>query len=90
MNKEIQNRRILKVLETGRGLTRFEAMEQLHIANFTARISELRQDGYNIVDKWEVSESGARYKRYFLNENKELTRMLAELKYYTEKGGGEV
>ena len=46
-----QNDRILKHLKRY-SLTRKQAMDQLGVANFTARISELRQAGFNVVDTW--------------------------------------
>lgn len=51
MNTNSQCERILKHLKR-RQLTRAQAMDELAIGNLTARISELRQAGYDIVDKW--------------------------------------
>ena len=46
-----QNDRILNHLKRY-SLTRKQAMDLLGIANLTARVSELRQAGYNVVDTW--------------------------------------
>lgn len=40
-----------------------------------SRISELREDGYPIDDEWRESPDGARYKVYFIPQEK-----LAQLK----------
>ena len=46
--KSFQKKQVLNWLRAHRSLTRREAHEELDIANVTARITELRQDGYNI------------------------------------------
>lgn len=64
-----QHDRIIKHLRR-KTLTRAQAMEQLGIANVTARISELRQAGYDIQDKWKTTKNrfgeAAKFKVYFL------------------------
>lgn len=44
----IQHQRILKVLENGEKLSALSAWKELGIARLSARISELRQMGYQI------------------------------------------
>lgn len=51
-----QHERILKHLKR-KTLTRAQAMDILGIANVTARISELRQEGHNIVDEWKTQRN---------------------------------
>ena len=70
MNTKSQQERIIKHLMRGRKLTRAQAMEQLGIANVTARISELRQAGHNILDTWKTQRNrfgdACKYKVYFM------------------------
>lgn len=69
MNTESQCNRILKHLKR-KQLTRAQAMDELGIANITARVSELRQAGYNIADKWVTKPNRfgdvCKFKAYFL------------------------
>lgn len=70
MNTQSQHKRILSHLKRGRKLTRAQAMDTLGIANVTARISELRQDGYKIEDTWEVARNrfgdACKFKVYYM------------------------
>ena len=70
MNTKSQQERIIKHLMRGRKLTRAQAMEQLGIANVTARISELRQAGYDIADTWKTQRNRfgdvCKFKVYYL------------------------
>lgn len=69
MNKTTQKKKILKWLETHKGgLTTFDGFMKFGCTKLTTRISELRADGYPIIDQWEVDEEGTRYKRYFLQK----------------------
>ena len=69
MDTKSQCDRIIKHLKR-KTLTRAQAMEQLGIANVTARISELRQEGHNIADKWVTQRNRfgdvTKFKAYFL------------------------
>ena len=56
MNTHSQCERILKHLKR-KTLTRAQAMNELGIANCTARISELRQAGHAINDKWKTKRN---------------------------------
>lgn len=64
-----QHERILKHLKR-RTLTRAQAMDELAIGNLTARISELRQAGYDIRDRWKAAANRygdiTKHKVYFL------------------------
>ena len=69
MNKTTQKKKILKWLETHKsGLTTFDGFMKFGCTKLTTRISELRADGYPIIDEWEVNDDGTRYKRYFLQK----------------------
>lgn len=69
MNTKSQCARILKHLKR-KSLTRAQAMNELGIANCTARIAELRQEGHNIADKWVTQRNRfgdvTKFKAYFL------------------------
>ena len=64
-----QNDRILSHLRR-KTLTRAQAMDELGIANVTARIAELRQAGYDIRDRWKATANRygdmTKFKVYFL------------------------
>ena len=64
-----QHDRILKHLRR-KTLTRAQAMDELGIANVTARISELRQAWHDIADKWVTKRNRfgdvTKFKAYFL------------------------
>ena len=49
MDKDNQKLRILAYMEKNGSITRKQAMDDLGIWNITARISELRGDGFSIV-----------------------------------------
>ena len=69
MNTRSQCDRILKHLKR-KTLTRAQAMDELGIANVTARIAELRQDGHAIADKWKTARNrfgdAVKFKVYFI------------------------
>ena len=69
MNTRSQCDRILKHLKR-KTLTRAKAMDELGIANVTARIAELRQDGHAIADKWKTARNrfgdAVKFKVYFI------------------------
>lgn len=68
-----QNDRILTHLKR-RNLTRAEALNELSIANLTARIAELRQAGHNIKGRWKVAKNkfgeDCKYMVYVLTQAK--------------------
>ncbi len=70
MNTKTQHGAILKYLKSGKKLTRDIAMNALGIWNLTARVSELRQAGYDIADTWKRGSNrhgeATKYKVYFL------------------------
>lgn len=75
-----QKERILDHLIQGKVLTGLYATNQMRIMDYRKRISELRQDGYDIRDEmvYEHYKSGeqvgrlkAKYKRYWLEGVKE-------------------
>lgn len=58
---------VLDYLEKNKTITTFECFEELQIVDLQKAIQLLRQDGYNITDKWLVNENtGKRFKRYRL------------------------
>ena len=57
MSTASQHQRILNWLKRGKRLSRTQAMNDLGIANVTARISELRQDGHLIMDSWRTTKN---------------------------------
>lgn len=72
MNKTLahsQRKLIIERLESGGTIERAEAFG-LGIANLTARIAEIRQEGRNVMDKWVevINQYGqkTRYKVYFM------------------------
>ncbi len=64
MNTKDQQTAILNYINTHKTITVRQAF-YLGINSPTKRISELRQDGKPIIDKWENGENG-RYKVYSL------------------------
>lgn len=63
-----QCERILAYLDEHGSITRMEGMSKLHIANFTARVSDLRRDGVALdaeqVVKKHRDGTVVRYARY--------------------------
>ena len=58
---------VLDYLEKNKTITTFECFEELQIVDLQKAIQLLRQEGYNITDKWLVNENtGKRFKRYRL------------------------
>lgn len=61
--------RMLNVLTKQSGQNTFtvnQARQRFGISNVSARIAELRQDGYNIVTKTKISREGKRTNYYSL------------------------
>ena len=64
-----QHTKIIKHLQTTKGLTVREAMIEYSISSLTKRIHELRGMGYNIESvRKSHPVTGQRYTRYFLLE----------------------
>lgn len=65
-----QRKRIMEYMSAGHSLTSDEAREKFGIARLASRVSELREAGIPIGDKWEVGQNrygeDVRWKRYFL------------------------
>lgn len=66
-----QKRKLIEYMKNHRFVTRKIAMYTLGIANNPEIIRRLKCDGYTIGDKWVYPEEGARYKIYWLVEDKE-------------------
>lgn len=65
-----QAKLVLAYLEERRTLTPMIAMVSLGIGSLTARIAELRRNGYIIGDVWEKDHFNRRYKTYWLGEER--------------------
>lgn len=67
-----QLNRILKYLETHKGITDREARNELGIARLSGRMFEFRQLGYETPSIWETEPDRyggtSRFKRYFVHE----------------------
>ena len=67
-----QTDRVLKYLETHRGITQAEAFEAFGCLRLSERVRELAEKGYNVEKAWEdgVNRFGekVRYMRYFIME----------------------
>ena len=62
-----QHTKIIKHLQTAKGLTVREAMIEYSISSLTKRVHELRQQGYDIESvRKQHPVTGQRYTRYFL------------------------
>ena len=62
-----QHTKIIKHLQTAKGLTVREAMIEYSISSLTKRVHELRQQGYDIESVRKTHPvTGQRYTRYFL------------------------
>lgn len=62
-----QNKRILEYLKKYRNITPIHALNAFGCMRLSARIAELRKQGFNIVTTTET-KNGKRYARYFLLE----------------------
>lgn len=63
---------ILEYLKSGKRLTALEALSLFGTMNLRNRISELRQEGYNIQDKLIHNENNKKhYSQYWLEESKQ-------------------
>lgn len=71
MERETQNKKVLKYMQQHGSITTAEAAHHLRIYRLSARIFDLRKAGYNIVGDWIYNEygTGTRYVRYRLMED---------------------
>lgn len=67
IKKPTQKERVLDYLKTFKTITSLECVYRLKIVDLQKAIQLLRQEGYNITDTWEHSET-AMYKRYKLED----------------------
>ncbi len=88
-----QHEKILRVLRNNkiRGYANHKFVSELHILDYTARISELRQDGHNIVAERQKLPNGrsTNVYKYFLIEpeqpKRDRTRDIEGMKYEVEQ-----
>lgn len=64
-----QNKFLIGLLKKGRTITRLEAMHY-GIMNLTARISELRDMGHNVLCRDKRDLNGARYGEFYLKRQR--------------------
>lgn len=71
-SKTTQGRRVLSMLREHGSVTALDLIADCGICSPRKRISELKQNGYEITDAWEEGQNRygepVRYKRYFLKE----------------------
>jgi len=63
--KPTQTQRILRHLETGRKITPIQAMNKYGCMRLAARISDLRNEGWDIRTKL-IEKEGKQYAQYWL------------------------
>lgn len=72
-SKPKQAERVLNYIREFGGITQFEALRDLGVMRLASRISELRQQGYNITSKYVAVKNRygetSHIKRYSLVEN---------------------
>ena len=66
--KESQEHKVLVHMQRYGSITSMEAFHKYNITRLSAKIFNLRKDGYDIGMQWETSPNGARYGRYVLRE----------------------
>ena len=67
-NKETsasQNARILEAMKAGARITPLDALQRFGCLRLSARIADLRENGYRIVNGWRT-ENGKRFAEYRL------------------------
>lgn len=72
--KVSQNTQILRHMLAGKDITRLGALVHYNIQNITARISELRDKGYDVRHRMRIDPRGSEYAEYFL-PRAEITRI---------------
>ena len=68
MKKQTQRDKVLSWLRTHGTLTVKDAVTELNIMSVPKRVEELRRMGYQIRMDWAMTENGARYGVYRLEE----------------------
>lgn len=66
-----QCRKVLGYLRNHKGMTTIDSYMDLNILSPAKRISELRENGYQIETVWKHSLEGERYGMYILHEDRE-------------------
>jgi len=61
----VQKKAILKHMRTS-WISPIEALNRFGCFRLAPRILEIKEDGYNVVDRWKESPNGARFKEYKL------------------------
>ena len=64
---KIMRDRILELLKDGLHLSELDGLRYGYGTSFRTRISELRKQGWDIKDYFDLSVNGARFKRYYLS-----------------------
>ena len=66
-----QNQLILNYLKKGNSITSLEALQKFNCFRLSARIFNLREDGYNIITKY-ITNNNTTYAEYrFISSSKE-------------------
>lgn len=63
-----QAERLARLLSDGYCHTVVEIMQRLKIGDPRSVIRDLRKAGFEVLDKWEISKGGNRYKCYWINK----------------------
>lgn len=63
-----QNAKILAHLQQGGRITSLSALNQFGCLRLSARIKDLRDEGYQISDRFIKVSGGKKVKEYFINE----------------------
>lgn len=84
MNTQTRTDRVLNWLKRHRGITSWEAFQELGITRLSAAIFELRKSGYRILDEWETITNRygeeVKFKRYFLiKSNKPFKKLISAI-----------
>lgn len=59
---------ILKHMQEKGSISTLECFQEYFITDLQHSIMVLRKEGYNILDKWEISPNKKKYKRYWIDE----------------------
>lgn len=65
-NNETQVQKVLRIMREAGAISRVTAMHY-GIMNLTARITDLRQQGYDVICTWKQDADGNRYGSFSLN-----------------------
>ena len=66
MEKETQEKKLLKALQQGERLTGLEIIERFRILNYKGRIHDLRRHGHPFRSRMISTQTGARIAEYSL------------------------